>query len=506
MLYRPEKERLWDTWIVPHDGQFYLYYIRVSEGGTRWDGVSLAVSDDLLHWIEKGTVLEKHPDAIWLGTGMIQNMGTHFIMNFSEERPENHQVICFAESNDLIHWNRLENELHPDPQYYITNRSNTCDFLYRWDSIGILDALTAGKPPYYGFITASVHHSLPGKTGAIGLATSKDGKHWKCMPHANAQMEYGAYEVPEHVQFNDRHYIIFSSSEYLSGRYSSRARFLEGGCYYVVSKDALSGYVSPPCDPMLIGTRDYESPCMKTVARIIRHENDVIVYYHWGDLSGNGWIGIPLVLKEIRPWELKLFYWSGAERLKGDIIEIELDDCEPIRKVPEDISSRVITDIAQNSIHFQNAGSADGFLCRTPASVPKSDEDAYKDAYKDGRVFECTLRIDSGIGAGVVFESENKHYLVYFSFKEAALKFGYVRSGWMANLSLISFIESKQTLGYGIPHRVRIIYRKFFVEVYIDDVYADGFRYDSEINSNKIGFYFDQSSGLISEMNCWQMK
>ena len=148
MLYKPAKERLWDTWIVPSNGIFHLFYIRVSEGGSRWDGISLAISNDMLHWVEKGTVLVKHPDAIWLGTGMIQKVGTKFIMNFSEERPANHQVICFAESRDLINWTRLEHELHPDPQFYITNRSATCDFLYRWDSIGILDALSSSEPPF----------------------------------------------------------------------------------------------------------------------------------------------------------------------------------------------------------------------------------------------------------------------------------------------------------------------------------------------------------------------
>ena len=80
MLYRPVHEVGWDTWIVPHQGRFLMFYIRITPGKVRaapppslgegWDGVSLATSDDLLHWTEEGAVLEAADDAAWLGTGI----------------------------------------------------------------------------------------------------------------------------------------------------------------------------------------------------------------------------------------------------------------------------------------------------------------------------------------------------------------------------------------------------------------------------------------------------
>ena len=499
MLYRPEKERLWDTWIVPHEDKYYLFYIRVSEGGTRWDGISLAISDDLLHWIEKGTVLVKHPEAVWLGTGMVQKIGYRYIMNFSEERPAEHQVICFAESYDLLNWKRLENELRPDSKYYLVDRTGTCDFVHRWDSIGIMNASLSLDPPYYGFVTASVPNELPGKTGAIGLIRSTDGINWECLPHVNKIQEYGAYEVPEYIQFEDRHYLIFSSSEYLSGRYSKKAGFVEGGCYYLVSKNALSGYVSPPGDPMIIGTRNYESPCMKTVARIIRNDDDILLYYQWGDLNGDGWIGVPLLLKEIFPWKLKPFYWHGTELLKGNKLVLNVVDSFPVREIPSDISSRVLYDIGADCIEFTNRGSADGVYCKYLSSLSLNK-------YDDGRVIECTIQVDSGLGVGFIFDCNIQQNLVYFSFRESVLKFGYIRSGWMANLSMISYTESEQFLGYSIPHRIRLLCRKFFVEVYVDDVYADGFRFSSQIDETKIGFYMDQANGTFSSMKFWQMR
>ena len=74
MIYAPKIERMWDSWIFPHQGKFYLYYISISPeqyGKGPWDGISLAISEDLIHWTEYGCVLKKRPEASWLGTGMI---------------------------------------------------------------------------------------------------------------------------------------------------------------------------------------------------------------------------------------------------------------------------------------------------------------------------------------------------------------------------------------------------------------------------------------------------
>ncbi len=95
MLFHPDSDLLWDTWVVEHADQFYLFYIRVPAGtdttqftfGCGWDAINLATSPDLLHWTEAGTVLRKDPEALWLGTGMIHRSGERFIMNFSQERP-----------------------------------------------------------------------------------------------------------------------------------------------------------------------------------------------------------------------------------------------------------------------------------------------------------------------------------------------------------------------------------------------------------------------------------
>ena len=56
MLFKPKQTKLWDAFILPHDGTFYLYYLQLSQ--EPWDGYGLAVSDDLVHWEDRGTILE----------------------------------------------------------------------------------------------------------------------------------------------------------------------------------------------------------------------------------------------------------------------------------------------------------------------------------------------------------------------------------------------------------------------------------------------------------------
>jgi hypothetical protein len=89
MLFHPASDLQWDTWLVEYDGLFYLFCIRPPRSGgpdpatltmgAGWDAINLATSDDLLHWTERGTVLEKDPAAVWLGTGMIRRPGELFV-------------------------------------------------------------------------------------------------------------------------------------------------------------------------------------------------------------------------------------------------------------------------------------------------------------------------------------------------------------------------------------------------------------------------------------------
>ena len=97
---------MWDTWLYYHEGKHYLFYLHNSRADVRWDGMSVAVSTDGVHFDDHGPIIHKADDAVWMGTGMVWRVGEKFMLNFSEERADL-QEIFFAESDDLLHWQRL---------------------------------------------------------------------------------------------------------------------------------------------------------------------------------------------------------------------------------------------------------------------------------------------------------------------------------------------------------------------------------------------------------------
>ena len=236
MLFHPASDLLWDTWVVEHDGLFYLFYIRVPGDrladspeftfGSGWDAVNLATSPDLLHWTEAGTVLAKDPEAHWLGTGMIHRAGGQWIMNFSEERPRGCQVISFATSADLRTWTRLprERDLRPDGKWYVGDAAGSANPLPRWDSLGIIPP-AADRDGYLGVLAAdAASPSLPGQCGVLGLMSSADGISWQPLPPATPPGLFASYEVPEHVELNGRHYVLFSTNTTAGARYVPATR------------------------------------------------------------------------------------------------------------------------------------------------------------------------------------------------------------------------------------------------------------------------------------------
>ena len=89
MIYKPEKViDMWDSWVVFHEGKFYLYYLESNHAILH--GVSLATSDDGVHYTEVGTVVPKSPEAVWLGSGSVwKKPGSEpaeWVMNFSESK------------------------------------------------------------------------------------------------------------------------------------------------------------------------------------------------------------------------------------------------------------------------------------------------------------------------------------------------------------------------------------------------------------------------------------
>ena len=142
MLHRPNQHRMWDTWIYPHGGKHYLCYLQRSAGCRHsvpwyWDSLGLAVSDDLLHWQEVGTILQQDPGAEdWMGTGRTWWVGDRFLINYSEIC-QGAQRIRFAESTDLVHWTKLDasHDIYPDSRWYVACAEAQPEPWVHWDCL-----------------------------------------------------------------------------------------------------------------------------------------------------------------------------------------------------------------------------------------------------------------------------------------------------------------------------------------------------------------------------------
>ncbi len=203
IFYRPthpETGEMWDTWLFWHEGTYHLYYL--AKAGEKWDNISMATSPDALHWTERGPILRMGEGVTWMGTGSTwkspDSAGRRrFQMNFSEWKGPR-QTIFFAESDDLLHWERLGDELEfvQDERWY--------DRLGRWDCIWTLARPEGG---FLGYWTATPR---PETGGRFGFGQSSDGVHWQALPppkvHGFGEGEVGAVE-----QIDGRFIMMFGS-------------------------------------------------------------------------------------------------------------------------------------------------------------------------------------------------------------------------------------------------------------------------------------------------------
>ncbi len=199
---------MWDTWLYFHEGTYYLYYL--ANAGPRWDNVSMATSSDGVHWKERGRVLYKRPGATWMGTGSTWKSPKHetdgkFFMNFSEWTGPR-QTIFFAESTDLLNWERLpdEYEFKQDTRWYEPDG--------RWDCIYTIPRPGGGL---YGYWTAT---PKPETGGRFGFGETLDGVHWKALPPPKVY-GVGGGEAGAVEKIGEKYYMMFGT-----GRHDGDAR------------------------------------------------------------------------------------------------------------------------------------------------------------------------------------------------------------------------------------------------------------------------------------------
>ena len=368
MIYQPAKiKELWDTWLFYYEGVHYLYYLHKSSSTTKWDGrsvvtsletsspwdgISVAISKDGIHFDEVGSVISMKEDAEWLGTGSVWRADDRFIMNFSE-CTNGVQAIFFAESEDLIHWNRLGDEFKctSDPRWYDDSPTG------RWDCIW---AHQLDDSSYIGYLTARPWSTTPGISyESVGKVVSEDGVHWKAVPPPEFEwgdwprMNVGEVGALEHI--HDRYYLLVGG--YMEDQLGNRQ--IDGYLpnakgMYTFCSDSPHGPFKPDKENYrLLVSRSY----MTYFTRFYKIPDGILVNHHSIEHCGDTPLMWLAPLKEAvldGEGHLSLGYWEKNEGMKGKELELDLTEGEKV--FPKEVSGDWVFTRNSASISAPNSG------------------------------------------------------------------------------------------------------------------------------------------------------
>jgi hypothetical protein len=294
MFYAPKRPKtgtMWDTWLYYHAGVYHLYYL--ARAGREWDNISMATSPDGVHWKERGVILHKAEGVTWLGTGSTWRSPNYakdgkYQMNFSEWRGDR-QTIFFAESTNLLDWQRLgpASEFKQDARWYQPKG--------RWDCIYTIPREGGGL---FGYWTAD-----PKDRPGVGFGQSLDGVRWEALEpplflQGAPQGEAGAVE-----RIGGRYYLMLGA----------------GGMKTLVA-DRPQGPFRPAAKNFLLlhGGPTYFSRFFPT------NPDGLLVDHH--AIAKNGRIHLGLLKRAVVDAEgtLRLAWWPGNEKLKHQPIAVQL--------------------------------------------------------------------------------------------------------------------------------------------------------------------------------------
>ena len=487
MIYRPSTvARMWDTWLYCHEGKHYLFYLHNTRADVRWDGMSVAVSDDGVHFDDHGPIIHKADDAVWLGTGMVWRAGEKFMLNFSEERA-GIQEIFFAESDDLLNWTRLPDEEYiclADPRWYADDPTFTSQ---RWDCIWALPREEGDG--YIGFLTAVAKDGPAGLCGTAGCVVSDDGRHFRAAPPVIETGVWGdRVEVGAVEKFGDRYYMLLGvGAAPLGARHHSRLPAGEGGMFVLNSENQAGPYELDPDQAPFLSS----SPMLYTYfARFYRCGEELLLNHHTVPRSGHA--GPEDIyfspLKSVQRDDsgiLNLHWWPGNEALKGREMPVVLEGCQ-LYGIQEDACSL--------SAGKAQIGAASGGLAVLPAKYDT----------KRGVILEAELTRHSseallkGAGLFIEGESANQGTLLF------AQSDGQVEVGRYDGYSFRPQDRKPYRQIADQPARWRLLARDAHVELYIDDVHIQCYTMDHQ-PGGRLGFAVEAGSATVSNVKVWEM-
>lgn len=211
MFYRPKGKAVAAD-VIPYfeNGKYYLFYLKdhrnLEEVGEGCDW-QLLVSEDLVHFQEKGIALERgkqNEQDLYVYTGsVIKKDDTYYIFYTGHNNHiDGAEKILLATSKDLIHWEK-------EKDFCFSSNSDELEINDFRDPFVFYDE----KKEEYVMVLTGRYKNLPlmQYRGALLKATSKDLYHWELSekPFYNPDAYY-THECPDIFKIGDWYYLVFS--------------------------------------------------------------------------------------------------------------------------------------------------------------------------------------------------------------------------------------------------------------------------------------------------------
>ena len=267
-MYFPKDKYVWDFWTVIRDHVCYLFHLQAPETPDdptlrhNQASVGLAVSSDLVHWENHGTVFQKGSPgswddlSIWTGTVTKGPDGRFYFLYTGRNAAEQGRIqrIGVAVSEDLLHWKRFC--AHPvmtaDPRYYETCAAGSD---YRWESWRDPFLYFCEEDQlWYAFITARRNQGFSQTRGCIAVAKSQDLIHWIILPPLDTPPVFADMEVPTVWQKDGCYYLTFASKDIWFGGSPEHAALADQTGVFLYTSSSLLGPYTPAETPVLLGS------------------------------------------------------------------------------------------------------------------------------------------------------------------------------------------------------------------------------------------------------------
>lgn len=298
---RPGEPMIWDPWILKDGDVYRLFYLKGLEGQNPWWTISKicgAISTDLEHWQDLGTLLEPEPANDW-ESGRVcagcsyKEDGVYYLFYSAGGKEPPHlrnEAIGLATSTDGLHFSRYSHSplLTAEDDHPWYGRSNWTEHFHWRDPYIFKDHKTGS---YYMFICAS--SKVPGNfQGCVGLAVAdKISGPYKLLPPAvEAPMDaaedwpYYHMERPQVIYKNGKYHLFCSCFKMLMNQKwlqkVNHKRITNSSLYWYIS-DSITGPYKPVNNDDFIVRGSEKTGMYGTNFLEISPDGEEVIAYGW---------------------------------------------------------------------------------------------------------------------------------------------------------------------------------------------------------------------------------